>query len=176
MKAYIAECDPKGKLLLFSGAIKLVQKLPFSHYALIFVDEYGQTKSMDASGRTLHQESLKNFQKKYNIIRLYEVPADKPLSSFRKWSNHLEGQKYGNLQIVGLLLLIMGLVTRNPFSNGEDKLICNEFILRFLCFQGLIEDSRFDSWDLVKTRKYLELHYKYKEGLSLLTTSIMRDK
>ena len=167
MKTYIAECDPKGNLLVFSRAIKLVQKLPFSHYALILVDEYGLVKTIDASGRTLHQESLDNFKEKYNIIRLYEVPeTEKTFKEFREWLHPIEGSKYGYLQVIGLFLLSIGLMTRNPFSNGIDNIICNEFILRFLCFQGLIPESKFDSWDLVRTRKYLESHYKY-EGVTL---------
>ncbi len=173
MKSYIAECDPKGNLLIFSKAIKLVQKLPFSHYALVLVDEHGLVKTVDASGRTLHQESLENFKEKYNIIRLYEVPeTEKSHKEFREWLHPLEGQKYGYMQVVGLLLQSLKLTIRNIFSNGTDNIICNEFILRYLRFQELIPESKFDSWDLVRTRKYLELHYKYQEGESLLTTRL----
>ena len=114
MKAFIAECDPKGHFLIFSEAIKFFQKLPFSHYALIFVDEYGMVKSMDASGRTLHQESIENFQKRYNIIRLYEISeTEHTLEDFRKWVHHLEGQKYGYKQVIGLFLLSLHLIQRN---------------------------------------------------------------
>jgi len=52
------------------------------------------------------------------------------------------------------------------FSDGENHLICNEFVLRFLNFQGLIDDIKFDDWDLVKTRKYMEENFKY-QGVTL---------
>jgi len=173
MKSYIIECDPKGSLLVFSKAIKMFQDLPYSHYALVFEDEYGQMKTIDASARTVHQESLDNFKKKYNIIRVYELSElTKTYKEFREWLHPIEGQNYGFMQVVGLLLLSLGLTRRNIFSNGTDKFICNEFILRFLYFQDEIPEFKFDNWDLVRTRKYLESHYKFNNDASILTTNL----
>jgi len=173
MKAYIIECKPKGFFVPFSWLIRKFQGLPFSHYALVFINETGLMKTVDASGRTVHQESIENFKKRYEIIRTYKIEnLQFGLPEFKRWLYPFEGDPYGYKQVVGLLFLSLGITKHNIFSNGIDKLICNEFVLRFLSFQGLIADIKFDDWDLVRTRKYLESHFKYEDGSLLLTTSL----
>lgn len=173
MESYIIECSHKPGFVPFGWLIKKFQGLPFSHYALVFINHDGLMKTVDASGRTVHQESIVNFKEKYDIVRTYKIEdGQKSLREFKHWLYPFEGKKYGYKQVLGLFLMSLHIFKKNPFYNDKENIICNELILRYLRFHNLLPNIRFDDWDLVKTRKYLELHFKYEEGDALLTTRL----
>jgi hypothetical protein len=161
MKFYILECYSKSKFPILGWLIQLFQGfINFHHYALLVKANDGKLYTYDASGRTLHRESYSNFSLKYHFVAIYEIPYVIDQKSFFRWIFPLEGTVYGNSQILGLFLMFLNIYKKNPYPNGLHKLICNEFILTVLDTFGILSVPNIEDYDLVRTHKLLNLHFK----------------
>jgi len=175
MKFYIIECKSKAKFPIVGWLIQLIQGcLNFHHYALIIETNDGKHYTYDASSRTLHRESIENFADKYEIVRTYEIPYSIDQSAFFRWIFPLEGTVYGHSQILGLFLMVLNLYTKNPFPNGMNKLICNEFVLSCLHTFQVLDIPNIENYDLVKTRKLLESNFESVDIYQILSSYNIR--
>lgn len=147
MKVKVICCNPIYlKLPVLSWLIRFFQD-DYSHLALEF-DGF----VLDATGKDVRVYSAERyFSKRYKKVREYEIEIDDNFYGFMMWSRSYLNRTYGYFQIIGLFLIILGLIKKNPFGGDYNNLICNEIVLAFLVhYKGLqIEDP--DDYDLVST-------------------------
>lgn len=147
MKINIVTCRPKDHPFpILSWAIRFFQKTDYSHFAIQFGNMV-----LDATGKDVRLSNSIEFYTRYKVSNKYEIEIDSDYESFSSWCSLFLNRSYGYFQIIGLLLMIMGLFKKNPFGRGIERLICNELVILLLKdFKDLkVEDS--DDFDLVQT-------------------------
>ena len=147
MKVEILTCSPTySSFPIASWLIKYFQKTNYSHFGI----KIGSVV-LDATGHDVRLNSFIEYSSRYDIISSYEVEIDCDYQGIIDWCSGFLNKKYGYFQLVGLLLIIMGIIKNNPFGKDATNLICNELVVLFLRdFKGLvISDS--DNYDLVST-------------------------
>lgn len=160
MKIIIGQCKTRNKFPfnLFALLIMFFQKTKYSHYYLAYPSVTGNMKYLDATFFTVRDRLHGQFDKEYDTTGLkhwvFDLNVDE--TEFYRWVEELEGKGYAFDQILGLLLVISGVLAKNPFKNGTARLICNELVLNCLKrFHGLrIEDI--EQLDLVDTARILD--------------------
>ena len=146
MKVQILQCSHNGFAPL-AWLIKLFQRTNYSHYAIGFTSSTGEYLILDATSKNVALRSSVHFLKHYEIMEETTIRIEYPVEDFMAWYEPLLGERYGYLQLIGIVLKTRKL--------GEG-IICNELVLRFLRrFFGLWDDY-IDTRDLNYTSWVVE--------------------
>lgn len=154
----IHECNTRNKFPFNIGAltIKLFQSTDFSHYAIEYLAETGTPRVFESNVPVSKNTPLREYLTHYTIKRSYRFDLNISRREFLMAIERLEGIKYSMRQNIGLGLMSMGLIKKNPWGSDQKLLNCNEAVLIIMKrFLGIsISDS--DQYDLVATHNILE--------------------
>lgn len=158
MFVQVIQCKPRMRFPIVGWLIQAFQKTNYSHYALRF-----GTTVVDATSKDVRIQSVDYFLSHYEITNRFYLKTAASEADIFNWAVRISNRKYGFLQIVGIAMMVMGIVKKNPFGKGYKDLICNEVIISFITEVmgvsvrdfGFLEDS--DSFDLVMTEKLVRL-------------------
>ncbi len=132
---YIEFTRPKGKALpLLSYIIRAVENTKYSHVRLRWTNSMGVEIVYEASGTNvkflgpLAQEDVK-----VNVIHSYPIELDKKqYKELVKLCLENAGISYGYEQLIGIALVKLFNLKRNPFARGRKSQVCSEIVGRFL--------------------------------------------
>lgn len=151
MLVNIHQCSPiYTKFPVLSWLIKFFQKTDYSHYAV-------QCKNyvLDATGKDVLPQSTHYFGTRYRVVKTFQIEVDADFEGFVNWSLVHIRKKYGFMQLVGLLLITIGLAKNNPWGSDSKTLVCNELVLYLMAeFKGF-RPTDTDNYDLVQTEKVI---------------------
>lgn len=157
MKVRIYQCYSTNKFPfnIFALGIKFFSKTNYSHYALSYESETGNTIYCDSTSMGVRQTSEDKFLKKYELKKAWQCKKEIPRKYFLRWFEKHQGKSYGFLQIIGLLGKILNIFKHSPFGKGSKRIICNELVILFLnrFYAAGIDDT--DSLDLNDTEKLI---------------------
>lgn len=109
-----------------SWLIRWWTKKPYSHVArALHVHKWG-TGYYQASEGKVNYEHESVFHKKHEIIKKYSIPVSKEIKTDigeACWQD--TGKRYGYLQNIGIALIDLKLLTKNPWKQGRN---CSELI------------------------------------------------
>lgn len=131
--------------------IRFIQRTNYSHYTMSVFNN-GVEEFYDSTFFGVRHMSREQFLKNYTIIRGYKVGREISKENFKSFALKLLGRGYGFMQIIGLLMIALKIISKNPFGGGAKRIICNELIILFynkFYFTG-IKDT--DSYDLNDTQ------------------------
>jgi len=144
-KIVIGFSRPKGFLKPFSWAIRLVERTPYSH---VYVRSHSESLDVDliyqASGVQVNFMGLEVFRAHALILSEFEVevPDDKH-KEFMRWAIVNAGTPYSMKQPLGILLIKLFNLERNPLQNGRTAWVCSEIVAFILStFAGVDFDMR----------------------------------
>ncbi len=127
-KIIIGFSKPRGKFKPFSWAIRLVEGTPYSHvYIRTHSDKLDVDLIYQASGAQVNFMGLQHFNN--HAIRLFEFEheiPDQTYDAFMRWAIINSGADYSIKQPLGILLIKMFNLKRNPFANGSFAWVCSE--------------------------------------------------
>lgn len=137
---------------LLAWLIMIFQKMKpwendsYAHMAISYSDTF-----YDVSGKGYRVHSKGEFLKKYKIVKSHEFNLEISEEDFNQFSLSHKGKKYDQLQILGIALKMLGIISFNTLGRDFKRLICNELIISYLHeFHGLeFKDS--DNFDLIDT-------------------------
>ena len=146
MKVQILLCDTR-KWKPLSWLIKLVQRTPYSHYAIGFTSHTGEYMVLHATSKNTALFGSYRLLSHYNIVEEYTIDIAFSYNDFCSWYELLLGTAYGYMQLFGILL------NNKKLGRG---IICNELVLRLLRRFTSYEDSDIDTKDLNDTLKVVK--------------------
>ena len=126
--------DPEfKKLQLYSYAIKAIEKTPYSHVRLRWQSRSGVEIIYEASGtmvRLIGEEAAPQFP--VIVMKSYEVQVNS--MEYRKLIRlfRFASVSYGLKQAVGILLVHMLELAKNPLSEGRLSQVCSELVGLFI--------------------------------------------
>lgn len=132
---YIEFTRPKSKPLpLFSWAIRLVENTEYSHVRLRWETSWGTQAVYEASGTSVKfLGDLAIQQNPATLLHSFKVTLDDiQYRRLLKLCMDNAGLDYGYLQILGMLLVKLFFLKRNPLSRGRKSQVCSEIVGRFL--------------------------------------------
>jgi hypothetical protein len=127
------------------------KKKSWSHMAISYTYPDGSRTFFDVTGKGCKRHSEENFLKSYRLIDTHTLRQSRTFFAFNDWFKLLEGRDYDNLQIAGLLLKGLNLISFNMIGNNYKKLICSELIINYLAFFHKIKVKDSDNFDLIMT-------------------------
>jgi hypothetical protein len=138
-----------------SWLIMLFQRTDYSHYGIEYHDGV-DLMVLDATSKGVRDIRRDIWKRHYKITTSFEVELDCNANIFKGWTNKYKGMPYGFLQILGLALLLIKVVKRNPFGRGLKRIICNELVLIMLADlkKTYVEDT--DDYDMPSTEKIIK--------------------
>lgn len=152
------------KLPLLAWAIMFAQKMlpwdneSFSHTAISYISITGKWKYADSTSKGVNDISEKIYLQKYEIIDTIIIDISARPEEFMDWFETHEGKKYDSLQIIGLLLKALGIISFNKIGNNYKKLICTELVISLLSRFKKLEVSDPDNYDLLMTWREAKIH------------------
>ena len=167
MNVYAIKIRPKKHpfpliswLIMFFQGMNPFNKKSYSHNALVVTSKSG-TKVIDvtASRGVSHVSESKYFEK-YRLIDMIEIVPPGNMFDFAEWYLSIQGRKYDKLQIAGLFLKAIGLISFNKIGHNYKRLICCELILNYLETFSNLELYDSDSVDLNRAWQLVELNNK----------------
>ena len=149
MKVQVLRVRHKG-FAPIAWIIRLIQRTKYSHYALGFVSRNGNYMILDATSKNVAIRDAVHFFKIYDKYEEDTIDIGFPLKEFESWYENLLGERYGYLQLLGIL------IKNKRLGRG---IVCNELVLRFLRRFTTYNDSYLDIRDLNYT---YEIVKKYR--------------
>lgn len=151
-RLYAVKCYSKNKFPFNIGAllIRFFQKTNFSHYALMLVQPSGRVTYFDSTSMGVRESAPWQYRKHYEIIDAKQI-ATTSYNEFEEFFDKHRGKTYGFGQLVGLLLKLLKVVTKNPFGKGSKYIICNELVILYTNHRGFTTIKDTDSLDLNDT-------------------------
>jgi len=137
-------------IMLFQG-MNPFDKNATSHRAMRYTFN-NRTFVIDATKKYgVRDISEGDFLQEYTIVEHIYIPYQVEDNRFFAWLDELKEKKYDSLQLLGLFLKLVGLLTFNTIGHNFKKLTCNEVFLNWAeTFLKLaVGDS--DNWDLLMT-------------------------
>lgn len=133
-KVYIEFTRPSRWFKPFSWAIKCIEGTSYSHVRLRFQKKSGLEMVYEASGTSVKFIGpLALEDKKVDILHSYEYTITQ--AEFSKMIDlcvmHAD-LNYGYLQLLGILLVRMFNLKKNPLSQGRKSQVCSEIVGRFV--------------------------------------------
>lgn len=132
-------------IMIFQG-MNPFKESSYSHMAISH-----DGKFYDASGSGCKSSTEENFLKKYKIVDTHTLEKEVSQTDFYEWFKIYEGRKYDRLQIFGLLLKFIGLISFNTIGHNFKKIICNELIVTYLAHFYNFQYKDSDNFDLINT-------------------------
>lgn len=121
---------PRAFFKPFSWAIRLVERTPYSHvYIRSRAERLGVDLIYQASGLQVNFMGLEHFKEQAHIVAEFEasLPEEKH-DEFMRWAIINSGANYSTKQVLGILLIKLFNLKRNPFSNGRIAWVCSELV------------------------------------------------
>tara|TARA_R110002012_G_scaffold303533_1_gene505342 strand:+ start:1127 stop:1609 length:483 start_codon:yes stop_codon:yes gene_type:complete len=153
MTPYVHKCrNIKSKLPILAWLIMIFQGMnPFrkdswSHMAISIDGKY-----FDVTGAGCKEHTEADFLKKYKLIESHQIKADLTMTQFYDFFDQFRGREYDKLQIIGLLLKGLNVISFNFIGSDFKKLICNELIIAYLAHFHKFEFKDSDNFDLIST-------------------------
>lgn len=122
------------KLAPLSSTIRLVQGTKYSHVRITWTTSSGRVVVYEASG--LHVRflgTLAQEQNKVEVIKKYKISFER--EEYRKLVDtclKYAHVKYGISQLIGIGLVKLFNLDKNPLSKGEYSQVCSEIVARIL--------------------------------------------
>ena len=150
------QCMSKNKFPFNIGAlgIKYFQKTNYSHYALCLIEPTGRITFYDSTPWGVTEKTRKMFLSHYTDVKYFDL-GQVGYNQFENFFDVHRGKSYGFGQVMGLLLKLFKIVSRNPFGKGASYIICNELIILYMNFRGITNIKDTDSIDLNGTDEIL---------------------
>ena len=135
----------KGCFAILSQVIRAVQGTKYSHVRLRWTNTTGRDVIYEASGSHVKFiGELAQPQAPVEIMEAFELNLT--IDQYRSLVDmcmRYAGLKYGKLQIVGIGLVTLFRLKKNPFADGKRSQVCSELVGRFL--QEVVKiDIKFD--------------------------------
>jgi len=125
---------PRGKILpIFSWLIRVVQGTPYSHVLLRWTNSTGVDIVYEASGQMLKFLGPEATKNRYTIHKRYKTELTREqYKELIKLCMTNAGLDYGVKQILGICLVYLFKLKKNPFADGRKSQVCSEIVGRFL--------------------------------------------
>lgn len=135
MHVFVEFTRPLYKTLpLFSYIIRAVERTPYSHVRLRWVNSVGVPvvyESTAASCRFLGPEAQQQFQAEALKRYILELNREQ-YRELVKVCMEKAGTDYGYLQLIGILIARVFRLKSNPLSHGRDKQVCSELVAEII--------------------------------------------
>lgn len=132
----------------FSWIIRLIEWTPYSHvYIRSRADSLGVDLVYQASGVQVNFVGISHFKDQETSVYEFEVDVtDDKYRDFMRWAIVNAGAPYSLKQALGILLLKLFNLRKNPLSDGRKSWVCSELAGFFLVsFVGVsIKDDELD--------------------------------
>jgi hypothetical protein len=130
-RIYIEFTRPKGFFPVISWLIRLFQKTEYSHVRLCWAGFRGQVPVIyEASGAGLKFIGpIGALRKPVHVVSRF--PLDLTGEQYRELVRlcmSYAGIKYGHLQILGIALVCLFGLKKNPFADGKKSQVCSEIV------------------------------------------------
>lgn len=130
-KMWVGFSKPRGWFKPFSWAIRLIEGTPYSH---VYFRMYSENLDVDliyqASGTQVNFVGLQHFEDHAICLAEFEVPdidqAD--YRTFMREAIKSAGADYSKKQPLGILLIRVFNLRKNPFKNGKAAWVCSELV------------------------------------------------
>jgi hypothetical protein len=116
-----------------SYLIRLVECTSYSHVYLSWQSSSGPEIAYEAAGSKIRFLNKEIFDKQAETLHTftYELSRDEYRQLIKFCMTNV-GIDYGNLQIVGMALVRIFNLKKNPFSDGRASQVCSETVAYFL--------------------------------------------
>ena len=123
-----------SSLAVFSWLIRKVQNTPYSHVRLRWINTTGRDVIYEASRTEVHFiGELAQPNHKVDILGVFSVElTGEQYRELVDLCMRYAGTKYGIKQILGIALVSLLRLKKNPFSDGTRSQVCSELVGRFL--------------------------------------------
>jgi hypothetical protein len=116
----------KKKMAIFSKLIMWWTKKPYSHVAKKVIRQDWGAGYYQASEGNVNYEHQLIFDTKHEIVKDFTLIIDTKLEmDIRKACWQECGNKYGMMQNIGIFLIDLGLLKKNPWKHGRN---CSELL------------------------------------------------
>lgn len=141
-KVYIVFSRPRKRFAWFSWLIRAVEGTKYSHVSLAWVVPNASVKIVvEAGGQKVRFFNYDLWSARNETV--HELPmfvTKKEFAALQRWALTLVGTDYGVLQLLGIGLVRLFGLRKNPFANGRKSQVCAELVGQFL--QDIIK------WDI----------------------------
>lgn len=130
-KMWVGFSKPKKWFKPFSWAIRLVEGTPYSHvYFRIYSEGLDVDLIYQASGSQVNFVGLQHFEDHAMCLAEFEVPDIDPADYrvFMREAIKTAGADYSIKQPLGIFLIKVFNLTKNPFHNGKAAWVCSELV------------------------------------------------
>lgn len=135
-KMWVGFSKPKGWFKPFSWAIRLVEGTPYSHvYFRIYSESIGLDLIYQASGTQVNFMGITHFENQAICLAEFELPDvdGDDYKSFMREAVINAGAAYSTKQPLGIFLIKVFNLRKNPFRNGKAAWVCSELVGYVLC-------------------------------------------
>lgn len=117
----------KSNWMLFARAIEAVEKRPYSHVFIKYLDEgHNRELVFHATGAGVHKNYYSDFLEHNTVIKEYHLDFDSTeMEEFYDLMEEMLNRKYSWLDILGIFWRKITHL-KNPFSDGLATVICSE--------------------------------------------------
>ena len=132
---------------VFSWIIRLIEKTEYSHVRLKWVSSTGIEVIYEASGTNIKFKGPLAAKNTAVVVKSYDLIVDN--AGYKRLvflCMTYAGLEYGLVQLLGILLVKVFRLKKNPLSRGKKSQVCSELVGRFLeevmgCKTGLDLDT-----------------------------------
>ncbi len=127
-KIIIGFSKPKTWFNPFSWLIRLIEGTPYSHtYVKTFFQAADCWLIYQASGKMVNFMSEKQFDNTVHKYKEFEFEiSEEAYKEYIKWAVRNAGVPYGLKTVLGILLVRVFNLKKNPFGDGQKSLFCAE--------------------------------------------------
>lgn len=130
-KMWVGFSKPRGWFKPFSWAIRLVEGTPYSHvYFRIYSEGLDVDLIYQASGSQVNFMGLQHFEDRAICLAEFEVPDIDPADyrAFMREAVKTAGADYSVKQPLGIFLIRVFNLNKNPFRNDKAAWVCSELV------------------------------------------------
>ena len=128
MEIIVGFSKPKNKYFpIISWLIRSLDKVPFSHTYLRWKSKSGAECFYHAATGMVHFLGSDIAREELDIVEEYSFTCTKEeYRKFIRTTHERSGIKYAKLQLIGMMLVRLFKLKRNPFSDGTKTTVCSE--------------------------------------------------
>lgn len=143
IKIYVGFSVTKRRFAPLSWAIRLMEGTPYSHVYLQWHSIGADSNVVyEAAGSYLRFLALPIFKEKNKTVKEFEFQITKEqYKRLLKFCMRQAGTDYGILQLVGIAMVKLFRLNKNPLSRGRRSQVCSEMVGYFL-EEVLKQDTR----------------------------------
>ena len=132
-------------IMIFQG-MKPWDKAAWSHMSMSV-----GSKFFDITGKGCKEHYPEDFLETYTIIESHRLEYEPTKEDFYEFFDSMRAKKYDKLQIFGLLLKGLNIISFNTIGHNMDKLVCNELIIAYLFHFNSFKFKDSDNFGLINT-------------------------